>query len=175
MTSIYTTLNGWTPPTPMWVLEKIIPFPSFIHPCWWAGSRSLPTFCLIHKSWTYPSTGKNALIQPVPTKGDQSNPSNYRPIALTSTIAKVFKTLLNFHILKHIESNSDLSDHLYGFCKARSTGDHLSYLTHLWSSSLRNFGETYVVAVDISTAYDSVWYKALLPKLSSYGLTLPLC
>ena len=108
-------------------------------------------------------------------KGDQSNPSNYCPIALTSTIAKVFKTLLNLYILKHIESNSLLSDHLYGFCKARSTGDHLSYLTHLWSSSHRNFGETYVIAVDISTAYDSVWYKALLTKLPSYGLTLPLC
>ena len=34
--------------------------------CWWAGSRSLPTFRLIHKSWTYPSTWKNALVQPVP-------------------------------------------------------------------------------------------------------------
>ena len=108
-------------------------------------------------------------------KGDQSNPSNYCPIALTSTIAKVFKTLLNFHNLKHIESNSDLSDHLYGFCKARSTGDHLSYLTHLLASFHRNFGVTYVVAIDIPTAYDSVWYKALLPKLPSYGLTLPLC
>merc|ERR1712002_1194798 len=112
---------------------------------------------------------------PVPKKGDRSNPSNYRPIALTSTIAKVFESLLNAHILKHLESNSLLSDHQYGFRKARSTGDLLSYLTHVWSSSLRDFGESYVVALDISKAFDRVWHKALLAKLPAYCFTPPLC
>ena len=54
-------------------------------------------------------------------------------------------------------------------------GDLLSYLTHLWSSLLRNFGESYVVALDISKAFDRVWHKALLAKLPSYGFTPPLC
>ena len=51
-------------------------------------------------------------------------------------------------------SNNLLSDHQYGFRKARSTGDLLSYLTHTWSSSLRDFGESFVVALDISKAFD---------------------
>ena len=91
----------------------------------------------------------------MPTKGDRSNPSNYCPIALSSGIAKVFKTILNSHFLNHLEKNLLLSDHQYGFRKARSTGDLLSYLTHLWSSSLRDFGESFVVALDISKAFDS--------------------
>ena len=70
--------------------------------------------------------------------------------ALTSAVAKVFETLLNSHFIKHLESNNLLSDHQYGFRKARSTGDLLSYLTHVWSPSLRNFGESFVVALDIS-------------------------
>ena len=86
-------------------------------------------FCLILISCTYPSSWKHALVQPVPKKGDRSNPSNYRPIALTSAVAKVFETLLNSHFIKHLESNKLLSDHQYGFRKARSTGDLLSYLT----------------------------------------------
>ena len=128
-------------------------------------------FHLILISCTYPSSWKHALVQPVPKKGDRSNSSNYRPIALTLTVAKVFETLLNSHFIKHLESNNILSDHQYGFRKARSTGDLLSYLTHVWSSSLRNFGESFVIALDISKAFDRVWHKALLAKLPAYGFT----
>ena len=59
-------------------------------------------FRLILISCTYPSSWKHALVQPVPKKGDSSNPSNYRPIALTSTVAKVFESLLNSHFIKHL-------------------------------------------------------------------------
>ena len=108
-------------------------------------------------------------------KGDRSNPSNYCPIALTSAVAKVFETLLNSVFIKHLKSNNLLSDHQYGFRKARSTGDLLSYLTHVWSSSLKNFGESFVIALDISKAFDRVWHKALLAKLPAYGFTPSFC
>ena len=68
-----------------------------------------------------------------------------------------------------------LSDHQYGFRKARSTGHLLSYLTHASSSSLRNFGESFTVALDISKAFDSVWHKALLAKLPAYSFTPSFC
>merc|ERR1712121_350180 len=96
-------------------------------------------------------------------------------IALSSAIAKVFESILNSHFLHHLEKNLLLSDHQYGFRKARSTGDLLSYLTHLWSSSLRDFGETFVVALDICKAFDRVWHKALLAKLPANGFTPSLC
>ena len=132
-------------------------------------------FCLILISCTYPPSWKHALVQPVPKKSDGSNPSNYRPIALTSAVAKVFETLFNTHFIKHLESNNLLSDHQYGVRKLRSTGDLLSYLTHSRSSSLRNFGESFVVTLDISKAFDTVWHKALLARLPAYGFTPSLC
>ena len=131
-------------------------------------------FHLIVISCTYPSW-KHALVQPVPKKGDHSNPSNYCPIALTSTVAKVFKTLLHSHFIKQLESNNLLSGHQYGFHKARSTGDLLSYLPHAWSSSLRNFRESLVVDLDISKAFDRIWHKALLAKLPAFGFTPSFC
>ena len=131
-------------------------------------------FRLILKTSVYPKSWKHALVQPIPKKGDHSNPSNYRPIALTSAIAKVFESILNSHFLKHLESHFLLSDHQYGFRKARSTGDLLSYLTHIWSSSLQDFGESFVVAIDTSKAFDRFQHKALLAKLPSFGFTLSL-
>merc|ERR1712002_1214306 len=107
--------------------------------------------------------------------GDRSNPSNYRPISITCTISKVFETILNIHFLKHLENNSLLSDHQYGFRRARSTGDLLSYVTSVWSSALRDYGESFVVALDISKAFDRVWHKSLLSKLPSFGFPPSIC
>ena len=44
-----------------------------------------------------------------------------------------------------------------------------------WSSSLWNFEESFVVALDISKAFDRVWHKALLAKLPAYGFTPFFC
>ena len=90
-------------------------------------------------------------------------------------VDEVFETLLNSHFIKHLKSNTLLSDHQYGFRKARSTGYLLSYLTYVWSSSLRNFGESFVIALDISMAFDRVWHKVLLAKLSACSFTPSFC
>ena len=47
-------------------------------------------FQLCLSTFAFPSCWKFAYIQPVPKKGDHSNPSNYRPIALISCLSKVF-------------------------------------------------------------------------------------
>ena len=111
----------------------------------------------------------------MPKKGDPSNPSNYRPIALTSILSKVFESIINKKIWKHLNSSNLISDRQYGFRKERSTGDLLSLLSDSWSSSLRHFGESFAVALDISKAFDRVWHKALISKLPSFGIYPSLC
>ena len=95
------------------------------------------------------------------------------PTPPTITLLLSLRLLLRFSklCLTPTSSNNLLSDHQYGFRKARSTGDLLSYLTHAWSSSLRNFRESFVVALNISKAFYKVWHKALLAKLPAYGFT----
>ena len=114
-------------------------------------------------------------MQPVPKKGDRSNPSNYRPIALLSCLSKAFETILNRKIQRHLSASNLLSDRQYGFRKGRSTGDLLAFLSDSWSSSLSSFGETFAVALDMSKAFDRVWHKSLLSKLPSYGFYPSLC
>ncbi len=107
-------------------------------------------FRLCLSTSTFPSYWKYAYVQHVPKKGDQSNPSNYPPIALLSCFSKAFESILNRKIQKHLSTSDLLSDRQYGFRKGRSTGDLLSLLTDSWSSSLSRFGETFSVALDIS-------------------------
>ncbi len=131
-------------------------------------------FRLILSTSLFPSCRKYAYIQPVPKKGDRSNPSNYRPIALLSCLSKVFGSFLNRKILKHLSTSNLPSDRQYGFRKECSTVD-LAFLTNSWSSSLDCFGETFAVALDISKAFDRVWHKALLSKLPSFRFYPSLC
>ena len=102
-------------------------------------------FRLCLSTSTFPSCWKRALIQPVPKKGDPSQPSNYRPISLTSVLSKVFESILNRKIWKHLNSSNLICDRQYGFRKKRSTGDLLSLLSNSWSSALRHFGESFAV------------------------------
>jgi hypothetical protein len=132
-------------------------------------------FRLILKTNIFPSSWKHAVVQPVPKKGDPSDPSNYRPIAITSTLSKVFETILNSKIVSHLEKFNIISDNQYGFRSARSCGDLLALVTHKWVSSFRSFGESTAVALDISKAFDRVWHKKLLAKLPSYGITTSIC
>ena len=105
-----------------------------------------------------------------PKKGDKSDPLNYPPIAITSLISKTMETIITKQLLTFLEKNNLLSDHRYGFRKARSTGDLLAYAVHVWSSALESSGESRVISLDISMASDRVWQKGLLAKLPMFGL-----
>ena len=107
------------------------------------------------------------LIEQFPHKSD---PSNYRPIAITSLISKTMETIITKQLLAFLETNNLLSDHQYGFRQARSTGDLLAYAVHAWSSALESYGESRVISLDISKAFDRVWHRGLLAKLPMFGL-----
>ena len=106
-------------------------------------------FLLCLSTSTYPSCWRFAHIQPVPKKDD-------RPIALISCLSKTFESVLNKKIMRHLSVHKFLSDCQYGFRKGRSTGELLAFRTESWSSSFRDFDETFAVSLDISKAFDRV-------------------
>ena len=59
-------------------------------------------FRLCLSTSTYPSCWMIAHVQPVPTKGDRSNPLSYRPITLISCFLKVFEYALNKKISRSL-------------------------------------------------------------------------
>ena len=90
------------------------------------------------------SSWKLAQVFPIPKKGDKSDPSNYRPIAITSLISTTMETIITKQLLAFLETNSLFSDHQYGFRQARSTGDLLAYAVH------ESYDESRVISLDIS-------------------------
>ena len=92
--------------------------------------------------------GSMVTFQHVFKKGDRSNPSNF-----------------NKKIVMQLSAHNLLSDYQYGFWKGWSTDDLLAFLTESWSSSFRDFGETFAVSLDILKAFDRVWHKSLISKL----------
>ena len=81
------------------------------------------------------------------------------------------ETILNHKLMKYLEDNSLLRDRQYGFRKNRSTGDMMSLLSETWSRGIHAFGESKVVALDISKAFDRVWHDGLISKIRCYGVS----
>lgn len=132
-------------------------------------------FRLCYTTGVVPKAWRTALVHPIPKKGDSSNPSNYRPIAITSLLSKIMESIINDQLLRYLEEHLLLSDRQYGFRRRRSAGDLLVYLAHKWAEAIENGGEALAVSLDVAKAFDRVWHKALLSKLPSYGIPESLC
>ena len=140
-----------------WRLFFVVFFTSFLFPALILLLGSMHLFSLILRRVTAPTPPTITLLLSLRLL------LRFSKLCLTPTASNILK------------SSNLLSDHQYGFRKARPTGDLLSYLTHAWSSSLRNFGESFIATLDISKAFDRVWHKALLAKLRAYGFTPSFC
>ena len=63
---------------------------------------------------------KTSDIAPIFKGGDQGDANNYRPVALTSHIAKVFEKVIRKKMVKHLEVNNLFNDSQHGFRAGRS-------------------------------------------------------
>uniref|UniRef100_T2M7Y8 Man(5)GlcNAc(2)-PP-dolichol translocation protein RFT1 n=1 Tax=Hydra vulgaris TaxID=6087 RepID=T2M7Y8_HYDVU len=120
----------------------------------------------------FPACWKMASVVPIfKNSGENSDPSNYRPISLLSVISKVFEFLVHKFLTSHLESNKLLSDNQCGFRSSRSTADLLTAVTERFYCALDGGGEARAIALDISKAFDKAWHAGLLHKLASYGVS----
>ena len=74
-------------------------------------------------------------IIPKPGK-DISDPTNYRPIALTSCVCKAMERMVNDRLVWYLERNKIITPTQSGFRKGRSTTDQLVRLKSLLSERL---------------------------------------
>ncbi|CAG4933852.1 unnamed protein product [Colias eurytheme] len=125
-------------------------------------------FRLSLESGKVPKSWKLANVQPVPKKGSRADPTNYRPISITSILCKIMERVLNYRLLAYLEINGFLNDRQYGFRRNRSTGDLLVHATHIWGEAIENHGEALAVSLDISKAFDKVWHAGLLVLHTEY-------
>ena len=85
-------------------------------------------------------------------------------------VSNVFDKLVNNRIVDHLEKCGLFTDFQYGFRSSRSTADLLAVISDRIARAFNKSGATQAVALDISKAFDRVWYVVLTHKLKSYEI-----
>ena len=120
---------------------------------------------------TVPSFEKHANITPIHKGGSRATPKNYRPIALTSHLIKIFEKVIRKYIVAYIEENSLFNDSQHGFRSGRSCLSQLLAHYDLITSLLESGHNVDVVYLDFAKAFDKVDFNITLSKLHSLGIT----
>ena len=119
----------------------------------------------------FPNLWKLASIVPIHKKGSINECSNYRPVALTSCLSKVFEKCIFKHVYNFFQVNHTITNSQSGFRPGDSTSYQLTDLYQTLSKALEEGKEIRAVFCDISKAFDRVWHEGLLAKLWSSGVT----
>ena len=117
-----------------------------------------------------PLDWKCANVTPVFKKGNKSNPANYRPISLTSTVCKILESILRDEIMNHLLSNNLIRSSQHGFMEKKSCLTNLLHCMEEVTKILDEGDSVDVLYLDFAKAFDKVPHKRLLLKLKSLGI-----
>ena len=123
--------------------------------------------CLDHGIYPW----NESIISPLHKKGNVSNPDNYRAIAVSSVIGKVFSTILLERLKLFKKENCPDPPNQLGFTKGAQTYDHILTMQTIASKYKKMHKPVYAVFVDFKKAFDSVCRQALFYKLAKLGVT----
>ncbi len=116
-----------------------------------------------------PTSFKKSVIIPVPKNSKPSCLNDYRPVALTSTVMKVFERLLKKHICSSIPATLDPLQ--FAYRPNRSTDDAISQVLHSSLTHIDSKNGNYVrlLFIDYSSAFNTIVPSKLAVKLSDLG------
>lgn len=141
----------------------------FIKEC--ASELVMPLALIFNKSLIsgiFPSKWKIAKVVPIHKNDSSDQISNYRPISILSSLAKIFESLVCPYIQTHLKLY--LSEAQHGFFKSRSTTTNLVPFTELLVQAIDSGYQADVIYTDFSKAFDEVSHRILIRKLEAYGV-----
>ena len=119
----------------------------------------------------YPNQWQRAVVLAFHKPGKSTNlPSSYRPIALTSTVAKLLEKIVNIRLMNYLEYNRLLSPYQFGFRKMRSSQDALMRFTSDVSEAILRGDHAVGIFFDMEKAYDRTWRYGILRKIHSLNI-----
>ena len=135
---------------------------------------STPLYILWRSSLDHGSIPKDlllVLICPIHKGGNRSVPKNYRPVALTSHLVKMFERVMRRSLVNQLEGNNYLPAEQHGFRAKRST---LTQFLSFWDSILDKLEEGVgvdIIYTDFSKTFDKVETGVLLHKVKECKIT----
>lgn len=121
-------------------------------------------------SGVFPTLLKESIVIPIFKSGDRDGITNYRPISLLSTLAKILEKLINTRLVNYLEANNLLAGNQYGFRAKKSTVDAIGNLVTQVADNLDKKQKCIGVFLDLAKAFDTVSVPLLLRKLESFGV-----
>ena len=112
-----------------------------------------------------------SVITPLHKKGSKSDPDNYRAIAVSSVLGKLFSTILLDRLKQYRQNTCPDPPNQLGFTKKAQTYDHILTMQTIASKYKKLNKPVYATFVDFKKAFDSVCRQALFYKLAKIGIT----
>ena len=110
-------------------------------------------------------------LKPIHKKGDNSDPDNYRGIAVGSALGKVFSLILLNRLETATQNSHPISPNQIGFKKGHRTSDHIFVLRSIVDKIVKNDKKKlYVAFIDFRKAYDKINRTLLFLKLQKLGI-----
>ena len=129
---------------------------------------------IFNHNWTtgdFPEDWRLATVIPIPKPGkDPAEPTNYRPIALTSCLCKTLERMINKRLIWYLESNNLLSRYQSGFRAGSSTNDNLVKLETFIRDAFVKKEHVVAVFFDLEKAYDTTWRYGIMKDIHKLGL-----
>jgi len=151
------------------------PGPDGIHPmllnnC--ADAVAAPLSVIFQKSFDerkVPDSWKLAIISPIYKKGSRSDPSNYRPVSLTSVCCKVMESIIKDDMISRLNKGKGITKCQHGFIAGRSCLTNLLEAFEAWTRLLEEGFGLDVIYLDYRKAFDTVSHRKLIEKIASLG------
>ena len=117
-----------------------------------------------------PEDWLKANVAPIYKKGDSTEASNYRPVSLTCICCKLLEHIIVKQVVNHMEQHNLFVDCQHGFRSRRSCETQLvSFIQDLIDGMIGG-GQTDVILLDFSKAFDKVPHQRLLGKMRRLGI-----
>ena len=122
------------------------------------------------KSGKLPADFKIAKIIPIHKSGTKTDPSNYRPISVLSTVSKIFEKGIHSQLYNYLKEHNLLAQCQSGFRPLHSTHTSLLDVTEYLLANMNSGHMTGAIFLDLRKAFDVIPHDKLLEKLQRFGI-----